>query len=105
MKEVPIVQYRDFWDFPRIFLVSHEQSLFLFDCELDEDVEDFSSEYKVFLMPELSEADLSGSWNKLSERAIRFLGEIPVSEVRFDQTRRKFIEGEVVSELLKCETR
>lgn len=101
MKELPILLYRDFWDVPRIFLASGEQSLLLFDCEFDKDVEDFGDEYKVFLMPELSEAELSGSWHGLSGKALRFLGEIPITEVGFDQTRRKFIQGEAITELLR----
>jgi hypothetical protein len=101
METVRIVQYRDFWDVPRIFLVSFEQSLFLFDCRFSDEVEDYSNKYQVFLMPYLEEQDLIGSWKRLPKKATRSLGEIPVQEVRFDETRRKFIEGEAVLKLLK----
>lgn len=52
-------------------------------------------------MPYLEEQDLIGSWKRLPKKATRSLGEIPVQEVRFDETRRKFIEGEAVLKLLK----
>ena len=104
MNKAYILQYREFWDVPRIFLVSFEQSLFLFDCHFDEEVEDFSNRYQVFLMPMLGEDSLSGSWCELSENAIRFLGEIPISEIKFDETRRKFIENETILKLLKRTT-
>jgi hypothetical protein len=101
VREAYIRQYRDFWDFPRIFLVSFEQSLFLFDCTFNQEIEEFRSEYQVFLMPELDDKDLGGSWNQLSEKSIRLLGKVPVNDVAFDDTRRRFIDADAILKLLK----
>lgn len=101
MEEAPITQYRDFWDYPRIFLVSYGQALFLFDCRFDEELEDFGTTYRVYAMPHLEEADTAGPWDELHEKATRFLGEVPVSEVSFDETRRKFIDAEAIRHLLE----
>jgi hypothetical protein len=101
VREAYLRQYRDFWDYPRIFLVSFEESSFLFDCKFDQEIEDFGNEYDVYLMPPLDDKDLSGSWDRLIEKSIRLLGKIPVNEVRFDETRRNFIDGEAILKLLR----
>lgn len=97
MTSIPIKQYRDFWDVPRIFLATKGDCLLLFDCRFNEEKEEYDDKYQVFIMPELTDNELSGSWYQLSERAIKHLGEIPVDGVKFDETHRKFIDGEIVS--------
>jgi hypothetical protein len=92
---VPVRDYRDFWDVPRIFFVERDGHLYLFDCPFDEETEDFPETYRVSLMPPLTDADLSGSWVGLSQRAIHLLGVVPIAAVTFDPTRRKEIRAEV----------
>lgn len=98
MKSIPIKQYRDFWDVPRIFLALKDDYLLLFDCKFNEEKDDYEEEYKVFIMPELSNDEISGSWHQLSEKAIKCLGKIFVNEVKFDGSKRKFIKGKSVFE-------
>jgi hypothetical protein len=99
-QRVPIT-YRDFYDVPRIFLASHQGILFLFDCEFDDDVDDYPDVYKVFVMPALERRDLHGSWERLSQSATRYLGEVPVNLISFDETRRRTIDTEVLQNLLQ----
>jgi hypothetical protein len=84
MQVAQIVHYRDFWDFPKIFLVSYKHSLFLFDCKFNVETEDFEDEYNVYIMPLLEEEAIAGSWSRLPERAIKNLGVVPVNEIKFD---------------------
>ena len=98
MSLIRIDQYRDFWDFPRIFLASKNNCLLLFDCKFNEETEDYDDKYRVFIMPELSDNETSGSWYRLSEKAVKYLGEISVDRIKFDETRRHFIESEIISE-------
>lgn len=95
------IEYRDFYDVPRIFLVSHGESQFLFECRFDNNLDDYADAYKVFLMPPRQHLDLAGSWEHLSESATKFLGELPVEAIRFDETRRNTIDTQVIEELLK----
>jgi len=83
-----------------MFLVSFEESSFLFDCTFDQEIEDFSNEYDVYLMSPLDDNDLAGSWDRLIEKSIRLLGKIRVNDVRFDETRRSFIDGEAIRKLM-----
>jgi hypothetical protein len=94
------IDYRDFWDQPRIFFVHHEGHLILFDCAFDNEREDYRGFYSVYLMPELSADDFSGSWAGLGLRAARKLGEIPLTRVQFDPTKRRQIDVSVLDSLL-----
>jgi hypothetical protein len=82
------INYRDFWDVPRIFFVERGGTLFLFDCQFDDTIEDYPESYRVFRMPALTPADYERSWADLWRRADALVGEVPVAAVRFDPTRR-----------------
>jgi hypothetical protein len=101
MSDIQIKQYRDFWDVPRIFLVEFENLLLLFDCKFDEDKEDYRNNYEIFLMPDLSDNQLIGSWNELYKKSLKRIGEVFVSEVEFDETRRSYIDSEILFNLLQ----
>jgi hypothetical protein len=93
------IRYRDFWDVPRIFLVEYEGVHFLFDCAFDEETEDYPDTYTVYLVPSFAEAELSGSWHLLPQRASRVLQRVPVASVKFDPTMRKAIDTALLAEL------
>ncbi len=94
------IHYRDFYDVPRIFIISYEGRQFLFDCPFDDDLDDYSPSYRVYAMPPLAEADLEGSWEHLPQLAISFLGTVPVNRAQFDPTRREAINTTIINELL-----
>lgn len=94
------IQYRDFYDLPRIFLLRHEGRLLLLDSPFDENTDEYSAYYDVYLMPELPQETLQGSWGHLRESASRLLGRIPVAAVVFDATRRKAIDTDSLEALL-----
>lgn len=101
MDKLVQIEYRDFYDVPRIFVVSHGGSQILFECRFDDDLDDYAETYKVFLMPPQERLDLGGSWEHLSESATKFLGEIPVNAITFDETRRNAIDPQVIEDLMK----
>lgn len=70
------IRCREFWDVPRIFLVSYGGKCFLFDCAFDETTEDFPDSYQVYQIPEPSEEELAGSWDNLHEKSIYCYGEL-----------------------------
>jgi hypothetical protein len=94
------IRYMGFWDVPLILLVPHKGAWYLFDCPFEEDVEDYASAYQVYLMPEIPEADVPKDWTTLHTRAIRRLGEIPVTKVQFDPTKRRQIDTSVLDDLI-----
>lgn len=94
------IQYRDFYDIPRIFLLRHKEHLLLLDSPFDDYIDEYSSFYDVYLMPELSQEMLEGSWARLQESASRLLGRIPVAAVKFDITSRKTVDSSSLEALL-----
>jgi len=100
MEQWAAIRYRDFYDVPRIFLVSHDGEQYLFDCAFDDELGDYPDIYRVYLMPALTDAQLAGTWDHLPQLAKRFLGEVAVNRVQFDPTKRAAINPTVISELL-----
>lgn len=93
------IQYRDFYDIPRMFIVAANGDQLLFDGSFDEELDDYPDAYRVYRLPELEPGALSGSWAALPSRATRFLGTIPTAAVRFDPTRRQFVDVGVLAGL------
>ena len=91
--QIPI-RYRGFWDVPRVFLAQHGQDTFLFDCAFDVGLDDYPDDFKVFLMPDIPQEELPKDWTLLRDRATRYLGQVAVSQVRFDPTLREFIDSQ-----------
>jgi hypothetical protein len=94
------IEYREFYDIPRVFLVRYKQQLFLFESLFNEQYDDYSQTYDVYLMPELTEEEIKGSWEQINRKAIRKICEIPVNDVKFDSTLREEIHVEVLEELV-----
>lgn len=91
--------YRDFWDVPRLFIVLHLGRHYLFDCPFNSSVEDFEQTYHVYTFPDLPEGELGGSWEGLAEKAEDYLGEVPVTGVQFDPSKRRIIDTSIIDEL------
>ena len=83
----------------RAIIVSDSQRTYFFDCPFNEQRDDYLPDYDVYLMPSLSQPELSGSWVSLPERALRRLGRVPVSNVRFDESGRREIDLEVLEQV------
>jgi hypothetical protein len=94
------IRYRDFYDVPRIFIITHNGKLYLFDCPFDDELDDYADRYQVYQLAAISEDELQGSWERLPERAVSALGEIAVSDVQFDKTTRNSIDTAVLEELI-----
>jgi len=99
------IEYRDYWDVPRIFLARHQGRLYLFDCEFDETLEDFRQGYRVYLMPEISTEDREGSWAEFPKRAIRELRTIEVGLVSFANAEKSMIDSSIIDNLIGESTR
>ena len=101
MSEKTSIVYREFYDVPRMIVLRREGSLILLESVFDTETDDYSDRYKVFLLPNISEDELQGSWEGLSSKASKSLGEILVRVVEFDRTLRKEIDTGLINELLR----
>ncbi len=89
------IRYRGYWDIPRIFLVRESNRLYLFDCLFDHDLDEYPDHFTVYLLPDIPDAETPADWTTLPGRAVRTVGEVPVSAVRFDPTRRAAVADDV----------
>ena len=94
------IQYRDFYDVPRIFITNYHGQLYLFDCPFDEELDDYPDSYQVYQLPALTEAELAGSWEQLPALAMRSLGTVAVIAVQFDPTKRARVNTAIFGKLL-----
>ena|SRR5712692_4826587 len=93
------IQYREFWDVPRIFIVPFRQRWFLFDCRFNEATEDFPNHYQVYLLHHLEPGELTGSWDDLHRKAVQFIATVPIEQVHFDASKRREVDVGVLEEL------
>lgn len=100
MSNMTPIKYMGFYDVPLIFITSYRGETYLFDCPFDEDREDDSDSYKVYLLPPLKDEEWPKDWTTLLTRAIRYLGEVPVEQVQFDPTKRKEVDAAILDRLL-----
>lgn len=94
IEQVPI-QYREFYDIPRMFVVQYAGVKFLFDGSFDDKLDDYPSEYAVYALSSRAQESMGGNWSELS-RDGRRITTIPTSQVTFDETRRASINNDVL---------
>lgn len=92
---LPILEYRDFYDLPRAFVVRRNGREVLFDCPFDAAVDDYPKEYAVYeLTNEGERLRKMKSWSSLAEHGTR-LGKVSVDTVAFDASKRSAISTSV----------
>ena len=93
--------YRDFWDVPRLILCKVAGVDIMLDSEFDDAREEYSRDYKVYLMP----PELNPEQTSLSPGAPsagpEFMGMIPVSGIEFDASKRKELEAAPILKLIR----
>lgn len=97
--KVPFI-YREFYDVPRMILLQRGNLRILLESAFDTETDEYSNTYKVFVLPNISEEDLKGSWEGLASTATRLLGEIPVDDLDLDLSRRKEMDPVLIDNLL-----
>ena len=94
MNDRVAIEYRDFWDVPRIFFFDLAGRRLLADCTFDNETEDYSGEYVVYEMPpDLRIPD--GSWIGIEAKSVTTLGKIAVEKVEFDETKKQSVRADV----------
>lgn len=94
-----IIEYREFHDIPRIFLVKRNGKLYFFDCPFDDDLDEYRSEYSVYEMPEFW-GELPEDWNSMPGQATKNVGSVKVESVTFDPSKRKRIDATELLDLI-----
>ena len=85
---------------PRIFIVTLPDGLLVFDSPFRDALDDYDPEYSVYHLPWTEAKRLHGRWDSLVEGA-ELRGRIPVTDVEFDETRRKLVATRVIDSFAK----
>ena len=93
------IRYRDFWNVPRIFLAQDGTQSYLFDCKFDDATGDYPDIYKVYTIPTIPDESLPKDWDLLLPMVTNYQGEVPLDGVRFDPSRRRFIDAAILDRL------
>lgn len=94
MAWVPI-QYREFYDVPRAFIVKRGGVLFFFDSGFGDNSDEYAPQFRVYRLGTHVPEDLgTSSWHGLKSSGT-FVGEVAVSSVRFDPTLRETVDDSV----------
>jgi hypothetical protein len=89
------IQYREFYDIPRAFVVDYRESSFFFECPFDDELDDYPDFFAVFRLPKEVRDQIDNlSWAELSARLER-IGAIHADKVEFDQSKRRFVSDRV----------
>lgn len=95
MTFVPIT-YRDFFDVPRVFIAEWNGNSYVFDAPFDGTRDAYADSYVVFKVNgHIDLANMPDHWNDLRVDS-QFCGEIAVSSVTFDATKRASIDDAIL---------
>ena len=94
-------RYFEFYDVPRCIVLRHCGKYVLLSCAFDDETDEYPDTYSVYELPESAEKLIDkGSWTFMEQNDHKFLGEIPVSSVHFDSSRRKTLDSFVRGKLI-----
>jgi hypothetical protein len=91
------IQYRGFYDVPRMFVTRADGKTLLFDCAFDAKADEYSCIYEVYTLDgqTLETAGNIKDWRSLRRLGHR-TGSVAVKDVTFDETRRKSISASTI---------
>ncbi len=92
------IEYRDFYDFPRVFLVEREDAFYLFDCPFNDLAEDYLDHFDVHRLSKEAVEALGKSWKDLTNDTSP-IGRISTADVEFATTKQCCIDERVFNRL------
>lgn len=86
------IQYREFYDYPRVLLVEFDGALHLLDAPFDEVADDYPQTYAIKI---LTAPPTSDSWVALGDE-LDPVGSLAITTALFDVTRRRQIRVDLI---------
>jgi hypothetical protein len=94
---MPILEYRDYYDLPRLILLSADSRFVLLDCPFDELADESAADYAVYVLA--ADPRDAPDWRS-RPKVGRILGHVPVASITFDPTRRQAIRSDGLAAFL-----
>ena len=93
-------EYRDFWEVPRLIVLSLGGVEYLLDSEFDEVADGYAAFYKVYRMPPSPDPRQPAPEQQSAEDPV-YLGSIRVDRMRFDPSLRAELDDAPLMALLR----
>jgi hypothetical protein len=100
LAEIIPFRYGGFWDVPRPILLRYREMTLLLRSPFDKKIDEYPDVYSVNQVPDaISQSVLGGDWALLEGAELRLVGEIPISTVAFDPTKRRTLDSSCLEHL------
>jgi hypothetical protein len=94
LAEIVPFRYAGFYDVPRYILLRYREMTLLLQSPFDDSIDEYPDVYSVYQLPDASSQSVLGrDWPHLDNAELHFLGEIPISTVAFDPTKRRTLDS------------
>jgi len=94
-------RYGGFWDVPRHIVTEYRGHVLLLQSEFDDELDDYAANYTVHTLPEsVWKSVQEGDWSFYGKTPMSEVGQIPVSSVSFDPSRRKEFDASCIDDLI-----
>ena len=87
------IKYFSFWDVPRTFAFEQAGKVYVLMSEFDDDLDKYPDAYEVFIVSGVANLSVLSDWKSIEPLPKTRVGKVPVAAVRFDESRRKFVDS------------
>ena len=92
--------YGGFWDVPRTIVCGIRDLTVVLDSPFDDEADDYETDYTVYIVLKPLPAGVAVNWSTLAAEDSVSIGRLPVSEINFDPTKRKWFDAEPLLRLI-----
>lgn len=87
-------QYSGFYDFPLGLIATHLGRTYLLERTFDEELDEYEDFFRVYDITEIFPREGDQIWKRLHDLSGKLLCTIPINQLSFDESRRKWITVE-----------
>ena len=87
------IKYFSFWDVPRTFAFGYKGKVYVLTSEFDDDLDEYPDDYEVVVVSGIASMSMVSDWRSIERLPKTSVGRVAVASVRFDESRRKYVDG------------
>ena len=99
------IKYFSFWDVPRTFAFERGGKVYVLTSEFDDNLDEYPDDYEVLVVSGMGNLSMVSDWNSIEPLPKTLVGTVPVASVRFDESRRKYVDGSFLDTIRRAETK
>ena len=83
---------------------ARRQRVWSFTSEFGDDLDENPDDYEVFLVSGIGNLSVVSDWKSIEPLPKTSVGRVPVASVRFDESRRQFVDGSFLDTIRRPQT-